>query len=844
VAGAIQDQTAGWPAAVRIVAEGLRSASADLWPALLDRAGDPGGSLEGYLREEVLPATPDAVLRLLAAAGSLERFTPPLAAELVGPGAEELVALLARGGLWVVADDDHPGWYVVPPVLCRVVRSGDSSALTRQAAAWMEGQGQTGPAFTALLESPPAAADAGTTSARAGARLLRGDYDEALALVRPSLPAEGPVPMSAGLVAGLVHHHRGQLQEAMVIYERALADSGPDPLRAMVLGWAAAAAWLVGDVDRCRRMTDEAAEVAARCGDDRALAMAWTSRAMLAALDGDPQAMHHYQRALGHAEAAHDHLQIVRIRNNRGSRFVSEGYYREALDELDEAVRLADLAGIALFGAIASHNRGEALLGLGRLDEAVRELESARTGYERIGSRMASYPITFLGHIHRLQGHVTLARSHFEEALSIAEASGDHQGRVPALAGLAMLLAETDPQESVRLTTRAVELASLAKPKALIAASAAAIRTGDHAMAATVAEEACAAARTIRDRPALAEALELKARAVGGSEAAGLLEEAATIWAAIGNPLGRARVLLAQAELDGPGGQADAARAEEVFRRLGARALATRAARIQADLARAARPPLHVRVLGGFTVERAGVAVLTTAWQSRKARDLLKVLVARRGHPVARDVLFDLLWADEDPAKAGSRLSVTLSTLRSVLDPDKRFDAEHFVANDRTAAWLRLEHVSVDVEAFLTDAGSGLRALAEGDAARAGPLLTAAEAGYAGDFLEEDLYEDWSVVLREEARTTYVSVAMALAELAFVAGDHDSAVRYLLRVLARDSYDERAHLLLVTAMAAAGRHGEARRMYRGYCSRMAEIDVEPASFPDAAATRRSVSPAR
>ena len=59
----------------------------------------------------------------------------------------------------------------------------------------------------------------------------------------------------------------------------------------------------------------------------------------------------------------------------------------------------------------------------------------------------------------------------------------------------------------------------------------------------------------------------------------------------------------------------------------------------------------------------------------------------------------------------------------------------------------------------------------------------------------------------------------------------------MLRVLARDPYDERAHLLLVTALSAAGRHGEARRMYRAYCGRMAEIAVEPAAFPDAGSRR-------
>jgi DNA-binding SARP family transcriptional activator len=61
-------------------------------------------------------------------------------------------------------------------------------------------------------------------------------------------------------------------------------------------------------------------------------------------------------------------------------------------------------------------------------------------------------------------------------------------------------------------------------------------------------------------------------------------------------------------------------------------------------------------------------------------------------------------------------------------------------------------------------------------------------------------------------------------------------------VLSRDPYDERAHLQLVSALSAAGRHGEARRAYRAYSGRMAEIDVEPAPFPDPRSRRAAPVP--
>jgi DNA-binding SARP family transcriptional activator len=221
------------------------------------------------------------------------------------------------------------------------------------------------------------------------------------------------------------------------------------------------------------------------------------------------------------------------------------------------------------------------------------------------------------------------------------------------------------------------------------------------------------------------------------------------------------------------------------------------------------------------------------AWQSRKARDLLKILVARRGRPTPRDALMEALWPEQSPGPLGNRLSVLLSTVRAVLDPDKRYEQDRFVAADRNAIWLQRESMSVDVEEFLTAAGAALQQLREGDP-EAHTRLVAAEAAYVGDFLEEDAYEDWALGLREEARAIYTEVVRALANEAAAAGNPDAATRYHLRILERDAYDEPAHLGLVTALETAGRHGEARRYFRAYCARMDEIGVESAPFPTGA----------
>jgi DNA-binding SARP family transcriptional activator len=250
-------------------------------------------------------------------------------------------------------------------------------------------------------------------------------------------------------------------------------------------------------------------------------------------------------------------------------------------------------------------------------------------------------------------------------------------------------------------------------------------------------------------------------------------------------------------------------------------------------------PAVAIRALGGFRVFRAGVQVPLREWQSRKARDLLKLLVSRLGRPAPREWLVEALWPGEDPRRTRARLSVALSTVRTVLDPEHRLDAEHYVAATRDTVALDTSRLSVDLEAFLAEAEAALSLHRGGHDAVA--ALERAEAAYAGDFLEEDLYEDWAVGPREQARATYLAIVRALVELAEARGDNQHAARFALRLLDRDPYDEGAHLTVVAARTAARAHGEARRAYLLYVARMTELDVAPVPFPAAAGARSSAA---
>src|SRR5690606_20810989 len=74
-----------------------------------------------------------------------------------------------------------------------------------------------------------------------------------------------------------------------------------------------------------------------------------------------------------------------------------------------------------------------------------------------------------------------------------------------------------------------------------------------------------------------------------------------------------------------------------------------------------------VRVLGSFEVVSLDGEV--AHWQSRKARELLKILVARRGAAIERETAMDLLWPGLAPQQVANRFAVAATTVRRALDP-------------------------------------------------------------------------------------------------------------------------------------------------------------------------------
>jgi DNA-binding SARP family transcriptional activator len=874
IADALQELTLGWPAALRLAAEALRTALPGERNRLIEGLSRRGGAVFSYLAGEVFEQESPQVRDFIRRVAPLTRFNAELCEELGLADARRLIDELRGRGVFLDTPGSVDGWYSLSSlaqsfVLEHLQLGEDEMSLTRHTAGrWFEKNGfidlalehfiagnGTKEIATLLREHGADALNAGTVDRiiRAAdllpsedrdptieqvvglAHLVHGDWIAALAwLERAAHEADGYSPAFAWRM-GLIHHLRGDLEAALDVYRRAEID-GTDPRNeALLMAWEASAHWVRGDPESCRALSERAFEAATRCGDQQALAAVHTVLAMLTAYDGDRRASEtHYFLARDAADRAGDALQLIRIGANRASHYNEEGMYIDALSHVESVISLAETAGYATYLGLCMINRAEALVGLGRLEEAAAEYEAAKSLYQRIGSTDVCYAFCGLGDVHRERGDLSVARAAYEEAVRIAEAAGDAQGLIPALAGLARVLALDDAERALALATKAVEYEpSLWIVKGLLTVGWVRLAMGNRSEASAAAERASRTARERRDRAGLAESLELEAlSALDPRAKSGCLEQAIALWQEIGNPMAEARAQIARAHFSSkPTRAGDIQRAERVLRDLGVRAHPGTPGSMLVGVA--SRGALTIETLGGLRVMRDDAAITGADWRSRKARDLLKILIARRGRMTPRDVLMQTLWQEEDdPAKLTNRFGVALTTLRTVLDPAKRFDTDHFVMSDKDSLGLDLDHIEIDVEAFLANAEEGLTLHRAGQTPEALDRLTMAEEAYSGDFLEGDPYEDWAIPLREQARATYISV---VRQLAHHVGSHDSdaAGRYFLRLLERDAYDEDAHLGLVSTLDGAGRHGEARRAYRNYVRRMEELGVESAPFPQA-----------
>jgi LuxR family maltose regulon positive regulatory protein len=210
-----------------------------------------------------------------------------------------------------------------------------------------------------------------------------------------------------------------------------------------------------------------------------------------------------------------------------------------------------------------------------------------------------------------------------------------------------------------------------------------------------------------------------------------------------------------------------------------------------------------------------------------KARQLLKILAAHVKRPLSKDALIDLLWPGADSVSGATSLKVTAHKLRHALDPD-RSSGNHIIVENGTYRLNPELTIWIDTEAFRELYQRGRSLESEARTAEALECLRKAEALYRGDYLEEDMYEDWPVIRREELRDLYLDTLHRLAQLALSENAHTDVIQYCHKIVLADPCREDAYRMLMSSHATLNQYSRAGAWY-AVCrtTLQREINSEP-----------------
>lgn len=241
---------------------------------------------------------------------------------------------------------------------------------------------------------------------------------------------------------------------------------------------------------------------------------------------------------------------------------------------------------------------------------------------------------------------------------------------------------------------------------------------------------------------------------------------------------------------------------------------------------KAASPSLKVYCLGAFRVYVDDQ--LITHWSGLKARSIFKYMIAHQGAPIAKDILMDVFWPDADPEAARRNLHQAIYSLRQTLKqvyPDFQpiqFESDCYLLNPELDVWL-------DYVEFENHIQAGQSLEVAGDQAAAAVEYKQAIEFYQGNFLEEDLYEDWPMLQREYLRSMYLDIADRLSEYYAQQGNYTAAIAICQKILTGDNCHEEAHRRLMRSYLAQDQRRLAVRQYQSCVQALkVELGVSPA----------------
>ncbi len=244
-------------------------------------------------------------------------------------------------------------------------------------------------------------------------------------------------------------------------------------------------------------------------------------------------------------------------------------------------------------------------------------------------------------------------------------------------------------------------------------------------------------------------------------------------------------------------------------------------------LQQAKQAALSIQTLGGFRVWRDGSEVESSRWGREKAVHLFQFFVTTRGQFFHKEQIIDNLWPELDMKVSDRDFKVALHSINRAIEPERKPRTEpRFIQRNDLTYGLNLADVWIDadtLEEYITLGNQNLDTAPE-EAIR---YYQAAVKLYAGNYLPERRYEDWTSAERERLQVLILNMMTKLADLMLERNSLES-IRLTQRVLALDPVWEDAYRTQMRAYQLNGNRPLAIRTYQQCVKQLAEeFGVEP-----------------
>ncbi len=222
-------------------------------------------------------------------------------------------------------------------------------------------------------------------------------------------------------------------------------------------------------------------------------------------------------------------------------------------------------------------------------------------------------------------------------------------------------------------------------------------------------------------------------------------------------------------------------------------------------------PKIDVLFLGPFRVIINGASVEN--WPSKKGKSIFSYLAFHHKRKIYRDLLMEKFWPNSTADSARNCLNVTLHGLRNVL---KELDEknEYILFKDECYYLNPGLTFQSDVDIFKEKWHMAQADERANGMVSALPFYETAAACYYGEFMEEEIYEEWVEPERENLKEIYLFILDRISHCYSQNGKPDIAIGLCDKILEKDNCREDIHRRLMVCYFRLGQRDKAVRQFQ------------------------------